>query len=214
MSNTHVTADSSQMSFAEFFDAIAARAPIYGEHPDSHRQFRHAIMSSLKPFTPYERAVAENLVAIDWEILQKRRMMDALTRQAIEQLLAEVALKYAKEQHERDLDAAWDAFEDSGGTEHDWDPEPFDKERATRNARELSNKALSLNPDTAAAAFRTLHDMGVDAVLVMGEAHLKMGPNVKRMDEDIRHLERRRREVKKDYDTLRTFGTYQPRKIQ
>ena len=214
MTETNTAADSGLVTFAEFFDAIAARATIYGETRDGHRQFRTALMKSLTPYTPYERAVAENLVAIEWEILQKRHMLDAIRRDVIEGLLTTLILKHAEECHEHDLDEAWSAFEADGGSEDDWDPEPFDKESVTREARDLAKNALSNDLEVAMEASRTLRDMGVDAVLVMAEAQLKLGKSVLRIDEDIRILERRRREVNKDYKTLKACILYAPARIQ
>jgi len=214
MTDTQVAAYSSYLAFAEFFDEIAARAPIYGEAPGSQLEFRRALMRSLAPFTAYERAVAESLIAIEWEIIQKRHMLDALKRKAIAQVLAEVALKYAQAQHERDLDTEWEAFQEKGGTEDTWDSRGFDQEGATKAAEALARDALSHDRDTAEAAFQTLDDIGVDAVLVMGEAHLKLGPKVQQMEDDIRSLERRRREGKKDYDTLQSLSTFTRAEVQ
>lgn len=214
MTNPNTAADSGLVTFAEFFDGIAARATIYGEMRDSQRQFRKALMQSLRPVTPYERAVAENLVAIEWEILQKRHMLDAIRRDVIAGLLTTLILTHAEASHEHELDEAWSAFEADGGSEDDWDPEPFDKERAARKARDLARDALSNDLEIAMEASRTLRDMGVDAVLVMAEAQLKLGKSVLRIDEDIRILERRRREVNKDYKTLKACLLYAPRRIQ
>ena len=214
MTDTQVAAYSSYLAFAEFFDEIAARAPIYGEAPGSQLEFRRALMRSLNPFTAYERAVAESLIAIEWEIIQKRHMLDAIRRDVIAGLLTTLILTHAEASHEHELDEAWSAFEADGGSEDDWDPEPFDKERVTREARDLARDALSNDLEIAMEASRTLRDMGVDAVLVMAEAQLKLGKSVLRIDEDIRILERRRREINKDYKTLKACILYAPARIQ
>ena len=210
MTDTTLAVYPGYVAFAEFFDAIAERAPIYGEQPGSHNSFRRALMKSLSPFTAYERAVAENLVAIEWEIIQKRHMIDAQIRHALECVLTDIALKHARAQHERDQDARWDAFIADGGEEDDWKDTPFDQEGAQRAAEELARNALSRDDTIARGARQAFDSLGVDAVRLMGDAHLKQPEKLRRLDDDLRNLERRRRDVKKDYDTLQSLRPVTP----
>ena len=66
-----------------FADLLPARDPIPGEDPGSFETFHAAMMASLVPFTPYECVIGENLVAIEWELAQHRRMRDAGLRDII-----------------------------------------------------------------------------------------------------------------------------------
>ena len=47
------------------------------------------MMLELAPATPYECVIAENLVALEWEMLQHRRMRNACIREVTRELCPE-----------------------------------------------------------------------------------------------------------------------------
>jgi len=47
-----------------------------GEDENSFEDLHHALMLDLSPATPYETAIAENLIALEWELVRHRKIRD------------------------------------------------------------------------------------------------------------------------------------------
>ena len=75
--------DPKRFGLESFADILPSRDPIVGEDPGSFDCFREALHRSLSPMTPYEYVVAENLIAIEWELIQRRRMREASLREHV-----------------------------------------------------------------------------------------------------------------------------------
>lgn len=160
-------------------------------------------MQSLLPMTPYEGVIAENLIAIEWELLQHRRMRDAGLRRAVRTHLSNAVVNREKAAYEADLDEAWDAHEAKGGTEDDWEePISFDQEAASEAGQTLAQNAVSRDPDIFQAACAEIEGMGLDVVDLMSEAYRGYANGVTKHENKLPDLERRRREVMRDYDAL------------
>ncbi len=186
-----------------FADLLPARDPIPGEDPGSFKGFREGMMWSLTPFTPYECVVAENLVAIEWELLQHRRMRDAALRRTICVAIRDAVVARERARHYAALRAAWQEFIDKGGDEDDWeDPFDFDEGAAREIGDDLGARAVSADPDVQAEACAEIVALGIAPVELMSKAYAELGAPASRHDEKIQELERRRREVKRDYDAL------------
>jgi hypothetical protein len=67
------------MSFglASFADILPKREALIGEDPDAFDDFHAAMMETLGPTTPYECVIAEKLIDIEWETVQRRHMRQA-----------------------------------------------------------------------------------------------------------------------------------------
>ena len=76
--------DPTRFGLERFADLLPARDHITGEDPGSFDGFHEGLMQSLAPLTPYEGVIAENLIAIEWELVQHRRMRDVGLRAIIE----------------------------------------------------------------------------------------------------------------------------------
>jgi len=161
------------------------------------------MMQSLLPMTPYEGVIAENLIAIEWELLQHRRMRDAGLRRVVRDRVSKAVVKREEAAHDAKLDAAWEAHEAEGGTEGDWkDPFTFDRETAQAAGQTLAQNAVSRDPDTFQAACAEIEGMGLDVVELMSEAYVSQKAGVTRHETKLPDLERRRRDVMRDYDAL------------
>ena len=90
-----------------FADLLPTRDPIPGEDPGSFSTFHAAMMASLGPATPYECVIAENLIAIEWELAQHRRMRDAGLRDIIRQAICKAVVRQKDAEHDAALDAAY-----------------------------------------------------------------------------------------------------------
>lgn len=187
---------------ASFADILPARDPIVGEDPGSFDEFHRGMMRSLAPFTPYECVVAENLVAIEWELLQHRRMRDADLRRIIHVAIRKAVIREKEYDHEAEFDRACEAHFDAGGSEEEWKEPRFDGKAAGRAGDDLAERAISRDPEEQASAYAEITALGMDPVEIMGEAYRSYEEFVVRHEEKIRELEQRRREVKRDFDAL------------
>ena len=106
------------------------------------------MMQSLAPVTPYEGVIAENLIAIEWELLQHRRMRDAGLRMIIRDHIRRAVIKREEAAFEAALEEAWEAHEEAGGTDDDWEePFSFDKQAAKDMGDALADRAEPARPE-------------------------------------------------------------------
>ena len=203
MTKDLTTPDPARFDLTSFADLLSARAPIIGEDPGSFAGFHTGMMQSLLPMTPYEGVIAENLIAIEWELLQHRRMRDAGLRKVVRSHVSQAVVKRDQAAHDAKLDEAWDAHEAKGGTEDDWeDPFSFDRKAAWAAGQTLAQNAVSRDPDTFQAAGAEISGMGLDIVDLMSVAYVSNTDSVAKHETKLPDLERRRREVMRDYDAL------------
>ena len=157
-------------------------------------------MPSLVPLTPYEGVIAENLIAIEWELIQHRRMRDMGLRNIIRDAICKAVVS---RERSASVEEDWAAHEEAGGTEDDWEgPYSFDTYSAEASGHELATQAVSRDPAEFAAACEEIEAMGLDVVDLMGEAYRTSSEQVRYHDGRGQELERRRREVKRDFDAL------------
>ena len=195
--------DPARFNLTSFADLLPSRAPIIGEDPGSFEGFHNGMMQSLLPMTPYEGVIAENLIAIEWELLQHRRMRDAGLRRVVRDRVSKAVVKREEAAHDARLDEAWDAHEAEGGTEGDWeDPFAFDREAARAAGQTLAQNAVSRDPDTFQAACAEIEGLGLDVVDLMSRAYRSFEASVTKHEDKLPELERRRREVMRDFDAL------------
>ena len=195
--------DPARFNLASFADLLPSRAPIIGEDPRSFAGFHNGMMQSLLPMTPYEGVIAENLIAIEWELLQHRHMRDAGLRRMVRDRVSKAVVKREEAAYDARLDEAWDAHEAEGGTEGDWeDPLAFDEEAARAAGQTLAQNAVSRDPDTFQAACAEIEGLGLDVVDLMSRAYRSFEASVTKHEDKLPGLERRRREVMRDFDAL------------
>ena len=184
-----------RFGLTSFADLLPARDPILGEDPGSFRGFHQGLMRSLTPFTPYECVVAENLIAIEWELLQHRRMRDSNLRKVIHEAVRKAVIQREREKH----NAALAATGDEGARTT---PYKFDEGAAQQMADALAARTVSPDPDVQAEACAEVVALGLQPVDLMSEAYVSPSAPARKHDIKIQDLERRRREVKRDYDAL------------
>ena len=195
--------DPARFNLASFADLLPRRAPIIGEDPGSFEGFHAGMMQSLLPMTPYEGVIAENLISIEWELLQHRRMRDAGLRRVVRDRVSKAVVKREEAAHDAKLYEAWDAHEAQGGTEDDWeDPFAFDGEAARVAGQTLAQNAVSRDPDTFRVACAEIEGLGLDVVDLMSRAYRSYEASVTKHENKLPDLERRRREVMRDFEAL------------
>ena len=80
MANNITPIDPARFGLASFAEILPRRLRIVGEDHDSFETFRAGLMRSLAPMTHYECVIAENLVRIEWDLVQHYRMNEAALR--------------------------------------------------------------------------------------------------------------------------------------
>ena len=185
-----------------FSDLLPVRDPIPGEDPGSFEGFRAAMMASLIPGTPYECVIAENLIAIEWELVQHRRMRDSGLRVLIRKAIRQAIVRQKDAEHQSALEASWERHVEAGGSEANWNETPFDRDAAKMAGEHLAACAMSRDPETQARAYEDVSALGMDPVEIMGEAYRSYEDSVTHHENRLPELEQRRREVKRDFDAL------------
>lgn len=203
MSNDLSFPSPERFGLSSFADILPKRGPITGEDPGSFTGFHEGMIRALTPFTPYECVIAENLISIEWELIQHRRMRDVSLRAIIQEAVRDAVLVRKQALHFEQLDAAWAEHVEQGGTEDDWvQPFYFHKDAAVKLAGDFALRSVSSDPDVQAAVHAEIVEMGLDPVKFMSDAYLEWNSAAATHDAKIQGLERRRREVKRDYDAL------------
>jgi hypothetical protein len=200
--------DPKEFGLESFADLLPRRETIPGEEVGSFETFHRAMMATLRPATPYECVIAENLIVIEWEILQHRRMRDACVREAIHKdICLAVVNKHKRKFLEKAVDEAWEAHLAAGKDEDDFD-EPdeqdldFDSEEAERLGAELAERATSGDRETQTLACQEIAALGLRPLDLMSKAYTMSSFSLNQHEDRLSDLERRRREVKRDFDAL------------
>ena len=130
-------------------------------------------------------------------------MRDAGLRTDLRQAVHKAAMKVESARHEAALDAAWEAFVEEHGNDDDWEePFKFDEAAAEQRSENIASRAVSHDPDVQAAAHAEIVAMGLSPLDLMGAVDREHFGTARRHDAKVQDLERRRREVKRDYDAL------------
>jgi len=203
MPNDITSPNPTRFNLTSFADLLPSRAPIIGEDPGSFEGFHTGMMQSLIPLTPYECVIAENLIAIEWELLQHRRMRDAGLRRLVRKHVSKAVVKREDAAYDKEIDEAWEAHEEQGGTEDDWEePFSFDRAAARQAGQTLAQNAVSRDPDVFQAACAEIESLGLDVLDLMSEAYRSYESSVKAHENKFPDLERRRRDVMRDFEAL------------
>ncbi|WP_371060241.1 hypothetical protein [Rhodosalinus sp. 5P4] len=173
-----------------------------GQSPAAFPAFEAGLLRALAPVTPYEAVIAENLIAIEWDMLQHRRMRDRVLARQVEHKITEAVVEACHARHEAHLDQVWDAWIEAGKSEEDFQETPFDRPGALSEATELAARAVSRDAETVAAAEAEIAALGLDMVALMAEFWQAGEVATRFHDRKIAELEPRCREVKRDLDAL------------
>jgi hypothetical protein len=197
------TPNSRDFNLESFGDLVSGKLSIVGEDAGTFEAFRSGLLKSLTPMTPYECVVAENLIAIEWELLQQRRMREASIRSALLQSLEYAVRASWKAEYEASLDRLWVDHVSQGGSQDDFEiTEAFDAEGAIDAAKDLFARATSKDPTQREDAHTEITELGSDPLDLMARGYRGNSNNAELHDQKVQNLERRRREVKRDLDDL------------
>ncbi len=186
-----------------FADLLPIREQIVGEDAGSFEGFRAEMTRALAPWTPYESVIAENLVSIEWKLIQHRRMRDTGLRSIIRDAILKAVVARERLAHAEIVEEEFGAHIAAGGTRDNWDSAPsFDREAAQEVGIALAARAVSFDLAERGLANEEIEAMGLEVIDLMGEAYRTSSAQVRHHEFKSLELERRRREVKRDFDDL------------
>ncbi len=160
------------------------------EDPASFTEFRDVLLEELAPRSAYQKCLAMNLVGIEWDIGRHRRLLAATTRDAFRgKAYAVAANEIGKRAYLALLDDAGAAAEGEYG-------DASSPNYAKTFARDLLN-----GKGRAAAA---LAKVGVTPSEIVAAAQSQRATAVAYHEGRIAELERRRRALLADYETLKS----------
>jgi hypothetical protein len=204
------TPDPRDFNLESFGDLVSDKLSIVGEEAGAFEVFRAGMLASLAPMTPYECVIAENLIAIEWELFQQRRMREASLRETARQAIEAAVVSKMKSDYETKLDLAWEDHIASGGSKSDWREEgAFDGDAALDAANDLTLRALASQPEIRMEAYAQIASLGLEPIDLMGQAYRDHSNQAHVHDQKIQNLERRRREVKRDLDDLQRVRPFE-----
>ena len=202
MNNKLPTTKPSDFGLTSFVDLISRREPIPGETKMTFNVFHDQLVRTLVPTTAYEAVIAENLVAIEWELMQHRRMRDATLRKVIRTAIGKAVVTRHHTSWEHQLELSHQRWIEAGNHEDDFECEEFDVVTAAEQGDDLARRLIDTEANIQTEAEAELGALGMDALQVMAEGYRFSGNNVTHHDDKIQELERRRRQVKADLDAL------------
>ncbi len=213
MASSMHTLSPAPFALDSFLAILPERAPMTGEDPGSYSAFHAAMAAALEPASPYEQVIAENLIGLEWELLQQRRMREASLRRITRQAICKAVVTSRRAAHIAKLAKDVKAHKEAGGDSETFEAEPFDEEAAKAAGEHLAARAASANPDKQAGAHEEIAALGMDPVDLMGEAYRSWERSVTVHNEAIVALERRRREVRRDFNALQRKRPAAPAEI-
>jgi len=173
-----------QFNLQSFADILSKRSAIVGEDPGAFDDFHDGMTQSLAPTTAYECVIAENLISIEWDLLQHQRMRDDCLQQVTRKAISEAVLAFLKELHGTRPKKKWD-------------------EAATlAEGADLADRAITRDRTIQAKAYDEITALGMDPLQLMSQTYGTSGFGISRHESEIQQLERSRRDVKRDYDAL------------
>lgn len=191
--------DPALFDMATFAELLFQRETIIGETPVAYTSFHRGMMQSLMPATPYECVVAERLIAIEWELVQHLIMRNACLRQNTIRAVTDAVVAFQEESWKRRANKKGGSIGKEGARGQ---KTPFDKQAAMAEGADLAKRATSADEDIRTAACADITALGMDPLEVMSDAYRVFESGVTYHDAKVQDLEKRSREVKREYDAL------------
>ncbi len=146
-----------------------------GEDSIAYEDLRDALLGDLAPGAPYERALAENLVTLEWEAIRHRRMRDTLIKAKARDLAVGVF--------------------STGEVEEAFFP--------AETHEKLGTALVGADRKSAAKAAAALkkHEISLDEIFA--KAYSRVADQLEMHEKKLADLETRRRRLRDDYERLK-----------
>ena len=203
MTNELSPLDPERFGLSSFADLLSPKGPLFGEDWDAFETLHDALYVSLAPITAYEATMAESLIAIEWELVERRKMRRDSLQEHIKQMIVAAYLKSAKESFAGEEREALEKHVEEGGSAQNWSYGYYLNEDYVKDeGRDLAERALSKNPKERKEALKEIEELDIDFELALGTAYANQHGSAFAHEEAVKDLEKRRREVMRDYEAL------------
>jgi hypothetical protein len=162
----------------ELLDLIPRMRLLPGEDDATFEDLRQALLGELAPSTPYETAIAENIIALEWETHRHRALRDNLIRSRFREV--------AQEKRDNGING----FDLGFGV-------------ASEEAIDFADALMSPTGADTTEARNWLAQNNITVEEIVAVAYQKAGPALDPHERKLAELETRRRRLRQDYDQLK-----------
>lgn len=178
-------------------DLLPERPAIIGEFSPAYEAFRVATLSDLAPVTQYEFLQAQQLVDLNWSILQLKASSDVELSTSMERNMGRLIDNKLEGNAESESRRQLNQYLEAGGDEDEFeDNVDWDGMDAQRDG--IVEGLKSTDPDLRGQAFVEANALGVDPRLVLS-AQLLKNVNYRRHIDKLPDLEKRARLLSAEY---------------
>lgn len=178
-------------------DLLPERPAIIGEFSPAYEAFRVATLSDLAPVTQYEFLQAQQLVDLNWSILQLKASSDVELSTSMERNMGRLIDNKLEGNAESESRRQLNQYLEAGGDEDEFeDNVDWDGMDAQRDG--IVEGLQSTDPDRRGQAFVEANALGVDPRLVLS-AQLLKNANYRRHIDKLPDLEKRARLLSAEY---------------
>ena len=178
-------------------DLLPERPALIGEFSLAYEAFREATIADLAPMTKYEFLLAQQLVDLNWSILQAKVSADVELSKGVENLAKIKLTKALENEYDQECDRLYEAFVEKGGDEGGFE-DPIDWDGIAPRVEGIVACLKSTDPQQREAATANAIALGVDPRLVLS-AQLLNNSGYRRHSEKLPDLEKRARLLSAEY---------------
>ena len=178
-------------------DLLPERPALIGEFSLAYEAFREATIADLAPITKYEFLLAQQLVDLNWSILQAKVFADVELSKGAENLAKIRLTKALENEYDEEFDRLYEAFVENGGDEGGFE-DPIDWDGMALRVEGIVACLKSRDPQQRDAATANALALGVDPRLVLS-SQLLNNSGYRRHSEKLPDLEKRARLLSAEY---------------
>lgn len=124
-------------------------------------------------------------------------------QESVKRSIVAAYLKSAEEIFSQEADDAFQNYLNDGGSPQDWEYEyELDEEYVKSQGQDFAVAALSKDPKKRRKALKEIDELDIDLEISLGEAYSNQYGTAFKHEEAVKELEKRRREVMRDYEAL------------
>jgi hypothetical protein len=162
----------------ELLDLIPRMRLLPGENDATFEDLRQALLGELAPSTPYQTAIAENIIALEWETHRHRALRDSLIRSSFRELAEETR------------NGRTDGFN-------------LEFEVASQEGKDFADALMSPTGADTTEARNWLAQNNITVEEIVAAAYQQAGSALDPHERKLAELETRRRRLHQDYDQLK-----------
>ena len=178
-------------------DLLPERPALIGEFSPAYEAFREATIADLAPMTKYEFLLAQQLVDLNWSILQAKVSADVELSKGAENFAKIKLTRAIEDECDEEYDRLYEAFVENGGDEDGFE-DPIDWDGIAPRVDDIVAGLKSRDPGERESATAKAIALGVDPRLVLS-SQLLNNSGYRRHSEKLPDLEKRARLLSAEY---------------